>query len=68
MAKIYWNSRPIINIYKWLPESKRFYFSTQADTNGDRVIDENDKYFYYFIDFAKNAQIVTAYDFSKPKA
>ena len=54
--------------YKWLPESKRFYFSTQADTNGDRVIDENDKYFYYFIDFSKNAQIVTAYDFSKPKA
>lgn len=54
--------------YKWLPETKRFYFSTQADSNGDRVIDENDKYFYYFIDFTKNAQIVTAYDFSKPKA
>lgn len=52
--------------YKWLPETKRFYFSTQADTNGDHVIDENDKYFYYFIDFAKNAHLVTAYDFSKP--
>lgn len=53
--------------YKWLPDTKRFYFSTQADTNGDRSIDENDKYFYYFIDFGKNPQLVTAYDFSKPK-
>ena len=53
--------------YKWLPETKRFYFSTQADTNGDRIIDENDKYFYYFIDFGKNPQLVTAYDFTTPK-
>lgn len=53
--------------FKWIPALKRYYFATQADTNNDHIIDENDKYFNYFIDFNQTPVVTTAYDFSQPK-
>ena len=45
----------------WLPEVQRFYFTTQADTNGDGLINENDHIYNYVIDFAATRDAVNGY-------
>lgn len=45
----------------WLPEVERFYFITQADTNGDGLINENDHIYNYVIDFAATRDAVNGY-------
>lgn len=50
----------------WLPDVERFYFVTQADTNKDNLIDDNDKYYNYVIEFRnKEKPIVIHYSFDK---
>lgn len=51
LVKLHPNNQ-YVKTTQWLPEVERYYFTTQADTNGDNLIDANDKYFNYVIDFA----------------
>ncbi|MFR9165869.1 MAG: hypothetical protein ACLVKO_06520 [Dysgonomonas sp.] len=44
---------------KWIPFASRYYFRTIEDTNKDGVFDKNDKYHYYYIDFAKEPYQIT---------
>lgn len=50
----------------WLPDVERFYFVTQADSNNDNLIDDNDKFYNYVIEFKNNEKpIVINYSFDK---
>lgn len=51
LVKLHPNNQYIKSGY-WLPQLQRYYFTTQADTNSDGLIDANDKSYNYVIDFA----------------
>lgn len=64
LVKLHPNNQYLKSSY-WLPELGRFYFTTQADSNGDNIIDDNDKYYNYMIDFTKEKPTLVSYNYLK---
>lgn len=62
VARLHPTGQYLVNA-NWLAPLQRLYFITQSDSDGDGKITNQDKVYYYFVDFTKPMPTIRAYKY-----